>query len=152
MLYGMVVLLTVAGCNRRDPLSTFRTETQEIVLHDAGRVFLASTDPATIREARIDGDRLMLKVAYTGGSQSHDFQLYGYKIFLESYPVQSDIFLTHDARGDEGDAVNVINLKFDLSPLKDLYNSWYRDGGPILLRIHEPGDTANFRILIAYEF
>jgi len=152
MRYGIVVLLTVAGCSSRDPVSTFRTETQEILLHDAGRVFLASTDPATIREARIDGDLLTLNIAYTGGSQTHDFQLYAYKVFLESYPAQSDIFLSHGARGDEGDAVIETHLKFDLSPLKDLYNSWYRDGGPLLLRIHEPGDTANFKFLMAYEF
>jgi hypothetical protein len=152
MRYGIVVLLMVAGCSRRDPLSTFRTETQEILLFDAWGTVLGAADPATIREARIDGDILTLNVTYTGGSQTHAFQLYAYKVFLESYPAQSDIFLSHGARGDEGDAVIETHLKFDLSPLKDLYNSWYRDGGPLLLRIHEPGDTANFKFLMAYEF
>lgn len=152
MRYGIVVLLMVAGCSRRDPLSTFRTETQEILLFDAWGTVLGATDPATIREARIDGDRLTLKVTYRGGNQTHVFQLYAHKMFLESYPAQSDIFLSHGARGDEGDTVIETHLKFDLSPLKDLYNSWYRDGGPLLLRIHEPGDTANFKFLMAYEF
>ena len=152
MRYGIIVLLIVAGCSRRDPLSTFRIETQEIILIDAWETVLGAIDPATIRDARIDGDRLTLKVAYKGGNQIHVFQLYAYKIFMESYPAQSAIFLSHGARGDEGDSLIVTNLKFDLSPLKDLYNSWHRDGGPLLLRIHEPGDTANFKFLIAYEF
>ncbi len=107
-------------------------------------------DAATIQSATVTGDTLRLRVTYAGGLVEHRFALYGVG-FKESYPVQVDVFLAHDARGDAGEALLTRDLSFDLSPLVQAYRESYASDGPIILRVHEPGATAPLSTAVRYE-
>ena len=125
---------------------------EEIILfHDISSINLA-VDPANIQGASMDGDRLSLRVTYSGGCWAHELDLYGSTAFLESYPVQADVFLSHDAKDDPCDALIREQLFYDLLPLKQAYHQAYGPEGPLLLRIHEPGATEPVRPLVRYDF
>jgi len=127
-------------------------EAEEIILFDDISSIHLATDSATINEVSIDGDQLHLEVTYSGGCATHEFELYGSRVLLESYPVQAEILLSHDANDDPCDAITTEELVFDLLPLKQAYLQAYVDEGPILLRIHEPGATEPIQPLARYDF
>ena len=85
-----------------------------------------ASDPVTIQSAEVDGDSLELSVSFGGGCREHDFGLVTNGVFAESYPVQTWVKLAHDANGDMCRAMLARTLRFDLSPLKTLYNTSYR--------------------------
>lgn len=151
-VFSAIVFLLTSRCDQQDPVSALQEEVQEVILFDNRNVFSSTEDPASIQEASIQGDQLSLKVTYSGGGKKHDFTLFASEGFLESSPVQAELFLSHYAHGDSCEALITEELLFNLSPLKKLYKSMYQDNGPILLRIYEPGETDSFKVLIIYEF
>ncbi|KPL19374.1 MAG: hypothetical protein AMJ92_03580 [candidate division Zixibacteria bacterium SM23_81] len=147
----VTLLLAVAGCQHSNPVKGPSPAAKEIILFDDHNAITLATDAATIEEASLQRDFLRLQVAYGGGCRKHDFKLYGSTSFMESYPVQTKIYLSHDAHGDRCKALVRDEMIFDLSPLKQAYRYMYRTGmGPIRLRIYEPGLREQHRIL--YEF
>lgn len=108
-------------------------------------------DDVTIEGASIEGDLLTLDVAYGGGCRTHQFRLYGSNGFMESYPVQARVILSHNANGDHCEALIRHDIVFDLSPLKQSYQRGYQDDGPVLLRITGPGTDEPLRPLPVYE-
>lgn len=148
---SIVVLLTV-HCQRDNPVTPSFFATPEIILFNDWDAISLSDDPVTIDEAIVENDHLKLKITYAGGDKNHEFKLYGSEFFLESYPVQAVLYLSHDAHGDAGKAIITEELMFNLTPLKDLYYNVYRGKGPILLRIYEPDQKTYFMALIIYEF
>ena len=109
-------------------------------------------DAVTIKNASIEGDLLTLKVAYGGGCKTHRFALYGSGGFMESLPVQTRVFLSHDANGDACEALIQEEIIFDLAPLKREFRKTYSKNGRIGLRITEPGTDEPIRPLPLYEF
>jgi len=147
---SIVVLLTV-HCQRENPVSPSFFATPEIILFNDWDAISLSDDPVTIEEAIVENDHLKLKITYAGGDENHDFELFGSEIFLESYPVQAVLYLSHNANGDTGKALITEALTFNLIPLKNLYYNIYQGKGPILLRIYEPDQKTYFIALIIYE-
>ena len=118
------------------------TESNSVIILNTFAVHNFPVDTATIDTAFVSVDTLVLKISYRGGYTKHQFAVYSDSGFFESYPVQSDIWLSHQANGDIGKTVITQTLQFDMSPLKRLYQKdYYNDGihGTIILDIHEPG-------------
>jgi len=93
-------------------------------------------DPVVIVEAAIEGDILALTVRYGGGCREHDFALLAHPAFMESYPVQSDVRLSHDARGDLCRALITERQRWLLTPLREHFEAGYPDDpGPIIVRL-----------------
>ena len=155
LVYSMVaVMLTVvASCEHSKTVTGPSPSVEAIILFDDHSAITLASDAAAIEEASIEGDLLSLKTAYGGGCRKHDFKLYGSTSFLESYPVQTDVFLSHDAHGDACRALLHDELLFDLSPLKRAYRQMYHgDEGSIYLRIHVPEVGEILQLLLLYEF
>ncbi|MGA1865679.1 MAG: thrombospondin type 3 repeat-containing protein, partial [bacterium] len=106
-------------------------------------------DHCNIEHINIACDRLQIKVSYGGGCREHEFKLAAWSYFLESYPVQANILLSHNANDDPCDAVISETLYFDLSPLKDEYRKMYPGDphGSIILRLYRYNN-----ILVEYKF
>jgi hypothetical protein len=85
-------------------------------------------DAYQFMSARVQGDTLHVDVQYGGGCETHDFALLVTPIFMESFPVQMSGTLAHDAKGDRCRALVGSTLRFDLSPLKRLYQQAYGHG------------------------
>ncbi len=93
-------------------------------------------DPFDIQGAEVKGDSLELTVSYGGGCREHTFLLLADAAWMESYPVQTAVRLSHEANDDLCKAYLTRVLRFDLSPLRSAYmNSYQTTSGIIRLRI-----------------
>lgn len=74
-------------------------------------------------------------------------------IFLESLPVKADVLLTHNANNDLCEALILQELKFDLSPLKEEYQTSYSDetNGSIIIRLRDVNNENGY-ISVEYLF
>jgi hypothetical protein len=66
-------------------------------------------------------------------------------VFMESEPVQAGLFLRHESNDDMCEAYITETKKFDLTPIKELYQQMYGPHGSIQLDLFEyfidqPGD------------
>lgn len=95
-------------------------------------------DQFVINSAEITGNILILSVSYGGGCEDHDFLLYmSPPVFMESFPVQVNLYLHHNGHNDACDAYLTEELRFDLSPIRNLYNRSYRSNDDIILNIYQ---------------
>jgi hypothetical protein len=103
------------------------------------------SDPVTINTAEVKGDSLWMTVSFGGGCRGHTFLLLGGGPWLESYPVQTGVRLSHESNDDPCDAMLSRTLKFDLVPLKVAFGNAYGPG-PGIVRINIGG----FRSSVLY--
>ncbi|MBF8296735.1 MAG: hypothetical protein HW389_3280 [Bacteroidetes bacterium] len=154
-IISFCVLIPLLGCSRFNPtdssIQTDTTHTAIIMVDDLSSAGLA-TDNAQIKSAVISSDVLTVIAQYGGGCKQHDFKLFGSRRFLESYPVQADVVLSHNANGDACKALISDSLRFSLQRLKETFQMYYGGRGTILLRLHEPGKQEPLLPLIRYEF
>lgn len=87
-----------------------------------------ASDPVDIVGARLEAPVLTLDVRYGGGCARHGFDLVLRSGWRESYPVQVDVDLAHDAHADPCDAIVQGELRFDLTPLRNAYVAAYGTG------------------------
>lgn len=83
----------------------------------------AASDPFELMEARVDGDVLVLRVQYSGGSQVHDFELHSAAAPTKSLPRQVLLTVHHDAHGDRARAMIEEERTFDLTTYRDPRNN-----------------------------
>lgn len=116
----------------------------------AGEVVISSaadewgTDAYTINAATVKDGTLTVNVSYNGGNrETHAFTLVAEPMFMESFPVQLRVSLAHNANGDTGTDALTEDYRFDLTPIKTVYQESYRaTAGTIVLRLKDapPGD------------
>ena len=120
--------------------------TGTVFIGDAGDRF--GTDEYTLNSAIITDDTLNISVSYSGGCEDHQFTLVASDTFLESFPVQLPVFIAHNANGDTCEAYPTENYRFDLTPIKKMYQEAYRqEAGTIILRLKDAPDGT-----LIYEF
>jgi len=118
----------------------------DVFIGEAGDRF--GTDEFALNSASIDGDTLKVNLSYSGGCETHQFTLVASNSFLESFPVQLPIYISHNANGDTCEAYPTEDYQFDLTQIKTLYQEAYRqEAGTIILRLK---DAPN--IDLVYEF
>jgi hypothetical protein len=71
-----------------------------------------------------------LDVEYGGGCEAHALELIAVGGWMESFPVQVRLMLTHDDRDDPCDAVVRDTVRFGLGPLEEAYAQAY-PGEPV---------------------
>ena len=127
-----------------DPDEIFYTGA--VFVGDAGNRF--GTDTYALNSATITDDTLNISVSYSGGCEEHQFTLVASDIFLESFPVQLPASIAHNANGDTCEAYPTENYRFDLTPIKTMYQEAYRqEAGTIILRLKDAPDGN-----LVYEF
>jgi hypothetical protein len=111
-------------------------------------------DPLLLRDYVLDGSVLSLDVEYGGGCATHELDLVAWGGWLESFPVQVNVLLTHESYGDPCEALIRRTLQFNLIPLREDYEASYGAGVPgettIILRLNVP-DGGELRT-IEYSF
>jgi len=89
----------------------------------------AQRDNYNITNTYIQGDTLEITLQYSGGCEEHKFSLIGTGEFLDlmqAEPVQTSIFLSHNANNDSCEAFITEVLFFNLTPLKDAWQQLYQ--------------------------
>ncbi|NIT55255.1 MAG: hypothetical protein GWN00_03120 [Aliifodinibius sp.] len=109
-------------------------EPEAIILHNIPD---RPTAHVVIEKAAIRGDIITFIISYSGGCKSHDFQLVG-TTFQESNPLRVSAQLFHYDNDDPCDQWITEELRFNLSPLKELYFSMYdEDCDTVLINLGE---------------
>jgi NigD-like C-terminal beta sandwich domain len=78
------------------------------------------TDTVFIQEAKIAGEILNLEVSYMGGCKTHYFELLSDQLRDSE---QCNLILSHNANGDACKKQVEEYISFDLSLIKDVYDS-----------------------------
>jgi hypothetical protein len=130
--------------------------THSQILLDESEFENATRDDFSFINVFLENDLLYLKISYSGGCVSHDFSLIGSGEFLESYPVQSSIVLSHEDNDDNCDSIITDTLVFYLTPLKELYfESYVESSGTISIFLFgyvQLSHIYGWVNLISYEF
>lgn len=149
--YALSLSIFIIGCQQLDDqIKTGPDDVISISVDDVnpdeifytGAVFIGDardkfgTDAYTLNSATITDDTLNISVSYSGGCENHQFTLVVSDTFLESSPVQLHASIAHNANGDTCEAYPTDNYRFDLTPIKTLYQKAYRqEVGTIILRL-----------------
>lgn len=135
----------------RNPYSVLVERNDSIVLPDESHPEDWEQNPYSM--PIIENDTLRVRVSYTGGGKAHEFSLIAWNYFLESYPVQAEILLSHNANGDSCEAVIKKTLAFDLSPLKNEYRRMYPNdsANKMILRLKDPSQPEGY-LPLEYSF
>ena len=72
--------------------------------------------PLDVMQASIQGDSLVVQVAYSGGCAEHAFELVAAGPQVRSLPPKQPLMIAHDANGDACRARIEETLAFDLHP------------------------------------
>lgn len=124
----------------------------EIIMYNDVDSLYLHNDPLSIKDSITVHDGILyLNVLYSGGCKEHEFKLYGLPAFLKSNPPQAELFLSHNADGDECEALTTEELRFGLSPFLEACRKQFGNG-QILLRIYPPGSTEPVLPLVPVSF
>ena len=161
--YTLSIFIFFIGCQQlNDPTKIGLDETVSISRDDVhpdeifytGAIFIGDTkdrfgtDDYTLNSATITDDTLNISVSYGGGCEDHQLTLVVSETFLESFPVQLHTSLAHDANEDPCQAWLTDNYRFDLTPIKEMYQkAYHQKAGTIILRLKEAPDGE-----LTYEF
>jgi len=153
IIYALSLSVFIIGCQQlNNQMKTGAEDTVSISVDDvdtteivyAGAVFIGDakdqfgTDAYTLNSATITEDTLNTSVSYSGGCEEHQFTLVVSEAFLESFPVQLPVSIAHNANNDTCEAYPTENYRFDLTPIKTMYQNAYRqEAGTIILRLKE---------------
>lgn len=152
-IMACLMLLSTLGCQDvQDRLgdTAVSVTPDDIVPHEPGIAAPVFTDtpgdafgvdPYVLNSATITADTLEVNVSYGGGCEAHVFTLIVSEAFLESAPVQLNISLAHIANGDACEAWLTETYRFDLLPIKQVYQAGYGSGaGTVVLRLADAPD------------
>ena len=121
-------------------------QTGTVVITDAVEEW--GVDEYVLNSATIIDDRLELSISYSGGCEKHQFTLVSSGVFLESFPVQLRVSLSHNANNDSCEAWLTDDYHFDLNTIKILYKTAYQqEAGTVILLLE---DAPNGQLV--YEF
>jgi hypothetical protein len=158
-----LLILSTFGCHFQNQMNMDADTTTIIVSVDGvnpddisyiGKVIIGDaedrfgTDEFALNTATITEDTLNINASYGGGCEEHQLTLVVSELFLESFPVQIPVSLSHNANGDTCEAWLTDDYSFDLTPIKTMYQEAYQqEAGTIILRLK---DTQNVELI--YEF
>jgi len=79
-----------------------------------------------------------LSITYSGGCNEHEFSLYmSPAAFLESYPVQVNLYLKHNGNDDACDALISEEVSFNLRLIAEWYKISYGHYDEIIINVFD---------------
>lgn len=93
-------------------------------------------DPVTVHAGSIEGDVLRLTVLYGGGCGHHRLRLYWRGDWLESYPVQTSLFVQHVNIDDLCKAIVRDDRSYSIREIAEDYRDAYGGYDDIILNVY----------------
>jgi hypothetical protein len=151
VLIGLVLLVLIVGAgfyfregssNLENIGSGAGSGGNEGILVQSQKVIIVDEIPSQldgfdITDARIEGTDLVVDVTYSA-CENHVFNMYSTvgEGFMESNPVQTNVYFVHDAVEERCDAALRSDVyRFDLQPIIDEYRNSYGGDGAIIFNI-----------------
>ena len=95
----------------------------------------APRDPFVFNDIILKSNSLKMNASYGGGCKEHEFVLIATS-FMESYPIQVNVVLSHEDNDDPCDAWITEEKMFNLSPLKKAWQEQYNEiSGTIIINL-----------------
>lgn len=142
----LVAVMLIVGCDRSIGayvLGGVPVEIGDVTPEDL------KNDSFALRSTRIDGSTLHLTVVSGGGCRDHSYSLtMTPAAFMESYPVQANLYLRHDDHDDPCDAIVIDSVHFDMTPMVVLYRQMYGSGGQINLNLFNFEHSESTRLVL----
>ena len=135
---GIILLSSIAGIIiiGANSLNLMNETKHPQILVDKSKYENAIKDNYSFDTVSLEQNFLSLDISYSGGCASHEFSLIGSGDFMESYPVQTTIVLSHEDNDDNCESFITETLVFDLTPLKELYIDLYSESsGTIIIHL-----------------
>ena len=121
--WGILFLISCSSC--------------AVIIVDIPPEFLQK-DPFDLEGIEIAGDTITLNVTYSGGCNDHYFSLFmSPAAFLESYPVQANLYLWHNSNEDPCDGLINEATSFNLRPIAESYKATYGQYDQIIINVFE---------------
>lgn len=140
----LAITLILSSCDHAINARLIGTDPVEI--SDAAPSDLKK-DNFSITRATIDNASLYVVVSSGGGCREHGYALVMTpSAFMESFPVQANIYLRHDAMDDPCDAIVTDSVVFDLRPIVTLYQQMYGPNGQVNLNLFDFEQTESTRL------
>lgn len=109
--------------------------TSDVVITDQSPASL-QLDAFQLDSVEVAGDSISMNVSHSGGCSEHEYTLFmSPAAFLESFPVQANLFLRHDDNDDPCDGLFTSRISFNLQPVADLYHQSYGGKDEIILNL-----------------
>jgi hypothetical protein len=107
----------------------------------------------TVDSAVIESHHLRVFSTHGGGCETHEFAAVASGGWMESSPVQINVYIAHESRDDPCRALLSPQLRFDLSPLRRAYqNAYGTQPGELVIRLTEAAPMGHAPILVTYRF
>ena len=143
---ALLAAVVIANCDRT--ISARLPEGTPVVISNIAPVDLQK-DPFTIIDPMIEDAQLNMTVVSGGGCRDHIYTLtMTPAAFMESFPVQANIFLWHDGMDDPCDAIVTDSVSFDLTPILELYTQMYGHTGQVNLNLYNFEQTESTRLVL----
>jgi hypothetical protein len=120
----LIVCLTIVafGCKSTKNVALSENPSKDTVQKNENVVIAASigridqaSDPISISNLRIQGNKMLIDVSYGGGCEDHQFQVIGSPMISKSLPPVRAIQLVHVANGDKCKMNVMKTLEVDIS-------------------------------------
>lgn len=111
------VLMTACGLHKNNSSdNSGQTNSNTMLTATIGDVN-APSDPVTISDIRVQGNKMLIDVSYSGGCKDHSFQLTGSSMIAKSLPPIRHIQLVHESNDDMCKKMVMQTLEVDIKAL-----------------------------------
>lgn len=136
IIIPFIFIIILTGC----------IESQQYIIINDTLYQSAPRDELIINNIQLIKNILIFNISYGGGCEDHVFRLISTS-FMESYPVQVNILLSHEDNDDPCDMWITEIEEYNISPLKLSYQKYYNnESGKIIMNIERWNES------ILYEF
>jgi hypothetical protein len=137
-IFEIIILLSCVG------ISGCITDVENLIIDD-NYYQNAPRDPFIFNDVKLKCNYLILNVSYSGGCEEHVFKLIA-TTFMESYPIQVNVVLSHVDNDDTCEAWITEEMMFNLLPLKNAYKDQYNEkSGKIILNLENWEESITFK-------
>lgn len=116
LIFSIALLIFSCKSHKNAKNSKIETNSETMLKATIGDIETPS-DIIHISDVTLKGNILFIKVSFSGGCKTHDFQLLGSANISKSLPPIRAIKLVHNANGDECKKMEERTLEFDISDL-----------------------------------
>ena len=128
-----LVIIYSLGCNSTEPQNKYD---ENVILVEAINIDEWANDHVKIISASIQNDILVLQVQYGGGCKEHFFKLIISEGIEKSNPPQTTFFLSHNANGDNCEALISEDLRFNIIEYKQYLQNAFNTS-TIIIKFYE---------------
>lgn len=116
LFFTISLAFFILGCKSSKEMSDQPINTNVQVTAVLGETKISS-DQISITSIKIEGNKMLIDVSYSGGCENHEFQVIGSTMISKSLPPIRAFQLIHNANGDKCKKLVMQTLEVDIKAL-----------------------------------